>query len=126
MTNLDESVSSEDLFEIYSLRWNIEVRFKAWKQSINMKQVFNTVSNYDHQQALIYVALIFQLIMLNIAASLNLGGRVLSLENFSKEIASRFLENTDLEKEICFKFDTRHIIMEKRKRKSLINQLLTT
>ncbi|MFT5906791.1 MAG: hypothetical protein ACI9E1_002403, partial [Cryomorphaceae bacterium] len=71
-------------------------------------------------------ALIFQLIMLNIAASLKLGGRVLSLENFSKEIASRLLENTDLEKEICFKFDPRHIIMGKRKRKSLINQLLTT
>ncbi|MFT5632909.1 MAG: hypothetical protein ACI9SQ_000616, partial [Rubritalea sp.] len=58
--------------------------------------------------------------------SLKLGGRVLSLENFSKEIASRLLENTDLEKEICFKFDPRHIITEKRKRKSLMDQLLTT
>jgi hypothetical protein len=65
LTNLDSSVSSEDLFEIYSLRWNIEVRFKAWKQALNMKQVFNTVSNYDHHQALIYAALIFQLITLN-------------------------------------------------------------
>ena len=125
LTNLDESVSSEDLFEIYSLRWNIEVRFKAWKQAINMKQVFNTVRNYDHHQALIYAALIFQLITLNVAASLKLGGRILSLENFSKEIASRLLENTDLGKEICFKFDPRHIIMEKRKRKSLMDQLLT-
>lgn len=125
LTNLDESVSSEDLFEIYSLRWNIEVRFKAWKQAINMKQVFNTVRNYDHHQALIYAALIFQLITLNVAASLKLGGRILSLENFSKEIASRLLENADLGKEICFKFDPRHIIMEKRKRKSLMDQLLT-
>ena len=91
-----------------------------------MKQVFNTVSNYDHHQALIYAALIFQLITLNVAASLKLGGRVLSLENFSKEIASRLLENTDLEKEICFKFDPRHIITGKIKPKLLTNQLLTT
>ena len=126
MTNLDENVSKEDLFEIYSLRWNIEVRFKAWKQAINMKKVFNTVKNYDHHQALIYAALIFQLITLNVAASLKLSGRVLSLENFSKEIASRLLEITNLEKEIYFKFDPRHIIMEKRKRKSLMDQLLTT
>ena len=126
LTNLDASVSSEDLFEIYKLRWNIEVRFKAWKQAINMKQVFNTVSNYDHHQALIYAALIFQLITLNVAASLKLGDRVLSLENFSKEIAYRLLENTDLEKELYFSFDPRHIFMEKRKRKSLMDQLLTT
>lgn len=126
LTNLEESVSSEDLFEIYSLRWNIEVRFKAWKQAINMKQVFNTVKNYDHHQALIYAALIFQLITLNVAASLKLGGRVLSLENFSKEIASRLLENTDLEKEVDFKFDSRYVIMEKRKRKPLMDQLITT
>jgi hypothetical protein len=75
---------------------------------------------------LIYAALIFQLITLNVAASLKLGGRVLSLENFSKEIAPRLLEKKDLEKDVCFKFDQRHIIMEKRKSKSLMNQLLTT
>ena len=126
LTNMDETVSKDDLFEMYSLRWNIEVRFKAWKQAINMKQIFNTVKNFNHHQALIYAALIFQLITLNVAASLKLGGRVLSLENFSKEIASRLLEIADLEKEICFKFDLRHIIMEKRKRKPLMDQLLTT
>jgi len=123
---MDASVSKKDLFEIYSLRWNIEVRFKAWKRAINMKQAFNTVKNYDHHQSLIYAALIFQLITLNVAANLKLGGRVLSLENFSKEIASRLLEVTDLAKEICFHLDPRQVIMEKRKCKSLMNQLLTT
>ena len=126
LTNLSEPVSKKDLFEMYRLRWNIEVRFKAWKQAINMKSVFNTVSNYDHHQALIYAALIFQLITLNAAANLKVGGRVVSLENFSKEIASRLLEITNLELAVDFEFDPRHILMEKRKRKSLMDQLVTT
>ena len=125
LTNLSESVSNEELFEIYKLRWNAEVRFKAWKQAINMKSVFNTVSNYDHHQALIYAALIFQLITLNIAANLRIGNSVLSLENFSEEIATRLLEVVNLDVTVGFKFDNRHILMEKRKRKSLMDLLLT-
>ena len=125
LTNLDEVVSKEELFEIYRLRWNIEVHFKAWKQAINMKSVFNTVSNYNHHQALIYAALIFQLITLNVAASLRIGDRVLSLEKFSKVIASRLLEITSRDENMDFEFDLRHVLMEKRKRKPLMDQLLT-
>ena len=126
LTNLDDEMKSEELFEIYRLRWNVEVRFKAWKQSINMKSVFKTVSNYDHLQALIYAALIFQLITLNLAAKLEIGDRVVSLENFSSEIASRILEIVRHTKTVDFTFDSRHILMEKRKRKPLMDQILTT
>lgn len=126
LTNLDEEITKKELFEIYRLRWNIEVRFKAWKQALNMKSVFNTVSNYDHHQSLIYAALIFQLITLNLAARLNIGDRLLSLENFSSEVATQLLSITILTEKLNFEFDPRHILMEKRKRKSLMEQLLTT
>ena len=125
LTNLDENHSSDDLFEIYRLRWNIEVRFKAWKQAINMKSLFCRASNFHHQEALIYAALIFQLITLNVAANLDLRGRVLSLENFSKDIAKAIGIVTRLA-DLTFEFDPRHVLMEKRARKPLMDQLLTT
>lgn len=125
LTNLDENHDSEELFEIYRLRWNIEVRFKAWKQAINMKALFRRSSNFHHQESLIYAALIFQLITLNVAAQLNLKGKALSLENFSKEISQSIKVVTRRSHRLTFEFDDRHITMEKRSRKSLMDQLLT-
>lgn len=125
LTNLDEAHSSKDLFEIYRLRWNIEVRFKAWKQAINMKSLFSRASNFHHQEALIYAALIFQLITLCSASNLDLQGRALSLENFSKDVAKSISLVTRLVG-LTLKFDSRHILMEKRVRKPLMDQLLTS
>ena len=125
LTSLDETHTAKGLFEIYRLRWNIEVRFKAWKQAINMKSLFCRASNFHHQEALIYAALIFQLITLNVGASLDLRGRTLSLENFSKDIA-KAIGIVTRHADLTFTFDTRHILMEKRARKSLMDQLLTS
>jgi IS4 transposase len=125
LTSLDDSHSAEDLFEIYKLRWNIEVRFKAWKQALNMKKLFKRSSNFYHQESLIHAALIFQLLTLNIAAELDLKDRSLSLENFSKEIAKAINLVTRHGALLAFEFDRRHITMEIRTRKSLMDQLLT-
>ena len=125
LTNLDDTHQSDELFEIYKLRWNIEVRFKAWKQAINMQSLFCRYSNYNHQQALIYAALIFQLVTLKVAAQLDLRGRALSLENFSKEIA-KSISLVTYEVPLTFIFDARHVLMERRKRKSLMNKIVTT
>jgi hypothetical protein len=126
LTNLPESVTKDDLFEIYRLRWNIEVRFKAWKQAIRMKEVFKGGSNYYHYESLIYAALIFQLITLNVASSLKISDRTLSLENFSLAVASILVGVKNISECMSMEFDPRHILMEKRKRKSLMNQLVTT
>lgn len=126
LTSLDDDHDEEGLFEIYRLRWNIEVRFKAWKQAIRMKKLFNRASNYHHQEALIHTAMIFQLITLKVAAQLDLSGKALSLENFAGEIARTFNTLTRSNCELSFYFDPRHIVMEKRKRKALMDQLLTS
>lgn len=125
LTSLDEDHAMADLFEIYRLRWNIEVRFKAWKQALNMRDLFKRYSNSYHQESLIYAALIFQLITLNVAANLKLGGRVLSLENFSVEITTAINTITREAKNLVCSFDPRHILMERRKRISLMDQLVT-
>lgn len=126
LTNLPESVQKEELFEIYRLRWNIEVRFKAWKQAIRMKDVFKGVSNFYHYESLIYAALIFQLITLNVASSLKIGDRTLSLERFSQAVASILVGIKNISECISMEFDSRHVLMENRKRKSLMDQLVTT
>ena len=125
LTSLDETHTAKELFEIYRLRWNIEVRFKAWKQAINMKSLFCRASNFHHQEALIYAALIFQLIALNVAANLDLRGEALSLENFAKGVAKSIGIVTSAA-DLTFEFDPRHVLMEKRKRKPLMDQLLTS
>lgn len=125
LTNLGDEVVLEELFEMYRLRWNIEVRFKAWKQAINMNQLFKRVSSYEHYESLIYAALIFQLITLHVAAQLKIGKRALSLENFSHCVAAHIL---NLHKDIAalLEFDRRHILIEKRKRLTLMDLLVTT
>ena len=125
LTNLDEQHSRERLFEIYRLRWNIEVRFKAWKQALNLQNVFRRRSNFHHQEALIYAALIFQLLTLNLAASLDLGTKCLSLENFSKEIRSMIQAITRHSPEMLFEVDLRHIVTESRRRKPLMDLAFT-
>jgi hypothetical protein len=126
LTNLEERLTKEELFEIYRLRWNVEVRFKAWKQALRMKDVFKGVSNFHHYESLIHAALIFQLITLKVASSLKIGARTLSLENFSLAVASILVRTKNLSDCISMEFDPRHILMEKRKRISLMDQLVTT
>ncbi|PQJ30159.1 hypothetical protein BSZ32_17895 [Rubritalea profundi] len=71
LTNVSSDVTAKELFEIYALRWNIETRFKACKQSLNLGKVFKGVNNDDHYESLILAALIQQLIGFNLAAHLS-------------------------------------------------------
>lgn len=91
-----------------------------------MKDVFKCVSNFYHYESLIYAALIFQLITLNVASSLKIVNLTLSLENFSLAVASILVGIKNISECISMDFDPRHILMERRKRKSLINQLVAT
>ena len=39
---------AKELFDIYEVRWSIETRFKAWKQSLNFKKTLKRCSHF-HQ-----------------------------------------------------------------------------
>lgn len=91
-----------------------------------MKDVFNGMSNFHHYESLIYNALIFQLITLNATSSLKIGDRTLSLEKFSQTDASSLVAIKNISECISMEFDSRHVLMEKRKGKLLIDQLVTT
>lgn len=58
LTNLEEALNAEMLFELYSIRWNIETRFKAWKQSLDLKATLKRYSNLRHLESIALAALI--------------------------------------------------------------------
>jgi IS4 transposase len=43
-------MSADDLFKLYAVRWNIEIGFRAWKQSGHLAQALARRSNQFHLQ----------------------------------------------------------------------------
>jgi len=117
LTNVSSDVTPKELFEIYALRWNIETRFKAWKQSLNLGKVFKGVSNEDHYESLILAALIQQLIGFNLAARLSkLKNVALSMEKLFEALSAHLssLRQSTLSAPIRLRIS--HISIEKRSR----------
>jgi hypothetical protein len=115
LTNVSSDVTAKELFEIYALRWNIETRFKAWKQSLNLGKVFKGVSNEDHYESLILAALIQQLIGFNLAARLSqLKKVVLSMEKLFEALSAQLsaLSQSTLSDPIRLRIS--HVSIEKR------------
>ena len=117
LTNVSSDVTAKELFEIYALGWNIETRFKAWKQSLNLGKVFKGVSNEDHYEFLILAVLIQQLIGFNLAARLSqLKKVVLSMEKLFEALSAHLsaLSQSTLSDPIRLRIS--HVSIEKRSR----------
>jgi len=53
VTSIEKEVQSvEELCELYRQRWQIEIVFRAWKQSSNLKKALNRVSSVQHLKGL--------------------------------------------------------------------------
>ena len=125
LTNVNSDVTAKELFGIYALRWNIETRFKAWKQSLNLGKVFKGVSNEDHYESLILAALIQQLIGFNLAARLSqLKNVALSMETLFEALFTHLsaLSQSSLSDPIRLRIC--QISIEKRKRQPAHDQWL--
>lgn len=125
LTNVSSDVTAKELFDIYALRWNIEIRFKAWKQSLNLGKVFKGVSNEDHYESLILAALIQQLIGFNLAARLGqLKNVVLSMEKLFEALSAHLssLRQSTLNDPIRLRIS--HISIETRRRQPAHDQWL--
>lgn len=126
LTNLDETYEAKTLFELYALRWNIETRFKAWKQSIRLKEALKRYSNIYHLESVALVGFIHMLLTNHIYQRVRRATkRVISIEKLSDVITSYVfsLKLNDLWDKITLRI--RHVTMEIRGRKSLMQKLLT-
>jgi IS4 transposase len=59
-------MSAQSVSELYRCRWNIEIVFRAWKQSANLDKALNRTSNEDHFQVLMLAAMIYQVLSLSV------------------------------------------------------------
>ena len=121
LTNLTvEECPLEELVEFYEQRWQIEIQFRAIKQSTQMKKALGRITNRIHLQSLVVAAMIFATLTVRvyqlIAMTLKEPFR-LSLEKtanwLSQSITFLRSANESLD------YDLRHLLHDRRRRKTL-------
>ena len=83
VTNVEKEIQSVDeLCEIYRQRWQIEIVFRAWKQSSNLRSALNRVSSEQHLKGLMLAGILLMAMSLQMGMGLirNHPGRRISLE----------------------------------------------
>ena len=124
-----EMMNVKEISDLYTCRWNIEIIFRAWKQGMNLGGALNRQSNQYHLQALVLVAMIYQVLALQIVALLRARyveetGQV-SIEKVFHDFGEYLSESPNLKNLKKYHPDWRDIRMDPRKdRKPLIETLL--
>ena len=104
-----------------SVRWQIEIIFRAWKQSGQLVKALARRSNPFHLQTLMYGAILLLILTMNTASLLRRrhSRYQLSIENIAQDLAAFIMTLVSLHCFADYNPDPRHIKMDKRPRKSL-------
>lgn len=117
-TNIQkEMMSAESVSELYRCRWNIEIVFRAWKQSAKLDVALNRKSNEDHFQVLMLAAMIYQVLSLSVLAlirDLSPAERI-SMEKLFTDWSSNILKCREMKELWNYDPDIRHLKNESRK-----------
>lgn len=126
VTNIPASMQGvEELVAIYSQRWQIEIVFRGWKDSLKMACAFRRKSSPQHLKGLALAGMIVLAIGVKIGISLaRKEGQRYSLEKIQHSIGEKLTKITKLLDLSRFHPDPRHIKTQKRKRNSLAARLL--
>ena len=113
-----------DLAAFYSLRWQIEIVFRAWKQSGNLAAALDRKSNPNHLTGLVHAAILWLILTMKTASVLQahagVNSRVVSIEKLAKDMAVHLLTLVSLDGLSAYTAHWRHILMEPRKREPLM------
>jgi hypothetical protein len=125
VTNVDKGkMDAEDLVKLYSLRWQIEITFRAWKQSGELMKALNRNSKPTHLRTLIYASILWLVISMKTAATLQSGlnknEQVVSLEKLAMSIIGYIMKLTVFDDLSKYTPHLRHVLIESRKRDSLM------
>lgn len=119
VSNVGEDLcGAYDLMKIYRMRWDIEIQFRGWKQSLNMTKALGRRSSVHHMTALALTSMIHQILTMHARAKLRTRMKPgeLSAENLSKVLSQWLLQATRFEECCRFDPDIRHIRKDRRKR----------
>ncbi len=122
ITNVQsDQMGTKQLFELYATRWQIEITFRAWKQSSYLTEALNRRSNIFHLQSLMLASFLLLTLTMKTASLLQCTNRdiALSIEKLAINLASFLLELVSLQRFCAYKPDPRHLAMDKRSRQSL-------
>jgi hypothetical protein len=122
ITNVAECLmNTTEIFKLYSARWQVEIIFRAWKQSGQLVQALARRSNLFHLQSLMYGAIVLLILTMKTASLLR--GRhsryQLSIEKIAHNLAAFILTLVSLHRFADYNPDPRHLQMDKRSRESL-------
>ena len=123
VTNIPvEKCSADELVRLYRQRWDIEIHFRAWKQSLHMHKALHRITNRIHLHALILAAMIFSALAVRIKGLIeNQQPRIqTSVEKLFGWLSIRLRMLQTLWSELPF--DPRQFHRCKRRRKSLKQQ----
>lgn len=124
ITNIgSDRMSTAGLFKLYGVRWQIEIVFRAWKQSSNHRAAFARRSNANHLEVLMLASMLRLILTQKVAALLRAchPDRWLSIEKIARHFASHVTGLKAVEHFGDYAPDPRHIQIGRRKgRKSLV------
>jgi IS4 transposase len=116
-----EAMSAQNLFKLYAVRWNIEIGFRAWKQSGHLAKAMARRSNIFHLQVLMLAGFLLLIMLLKITRLLQGSHRDLdlSIEKIADHLGSFILRMTSLSALEHYNPDPRHVKMDRRNRANL-------
>ena len=120
VTNVDQGIlEAQKVSDIYALRWNIEIKFRAFKQSCQLSRGLKHKSGHHHIEAMVLVAMLYQLLTIHLHAKMSCRPAFsgwLSIEKLSDAFSIHLMRLTN--SIVCWQFDPdpRHLKYEKRNR----------
>jgi hypothetical protein len=127
ITNIGANMlDAETVALIYGLRWEIEIKFRAWKQSTGMQAALARISNRHHLRALLVAAMIFFALGLRTAqrlAQAHPGARV-SFEKVCDWLSRAITSASGLASAVVV--DIRHLNFDRRKKRMRLRDSIRT
>lgn len=122
VTNVkNDLMSATKLFKLYAIRWQIEITFRAWKQSGRLVSALARKSNQVHLQALMLASLLLLILTMKIASLLQgIYSRVhISIEKIASNLATFILGINSIWHLADYNPDPRHVKYDRRPRLTL-------
>ena len=122
VTNVNNDLmTAAQLFKLYAIRWQIEITFRAWKQSGKLVSALARKSNQVHLQALMLASMLLLILTMKITSLLQVTySRVhISIEKVASNLATFILGINSIRNLADYDPDPRHVKYDRRPRLTL-------